>query len=915
MKRKISEILTLSSLLAVFVISLTIIQPAQAASWVTNSPMTVARYGHTATMLPSGKVLVTGGIGTNSVLNSAELYDSANGTWINTGSLNEARYAHTATLLPNGKVLVIGGISASFFPSPIASAELYDPGTGIWTPTSPDPVGRYAHTATLLPNGKVLVVGGSSSSLPGDAGLSSAMLYDPSTETWTDAGTMNAGHTGHTATLLPNGKVLITGGTLVGSGLAATVANTVELYNPTDGTWTMTGPLNTARYVHTATLLPNGQVLVAGGYGTNGTLGSAELYNPSNETWTMTGALNTARYDHSATLSPDGKVLVAGGDYSDLNTNVIISTAELYSPSDGTWTPVASLNNARYAHSATLLPGGNVLITGGLGYNGIGFFGFPATAPLSSTEVYDPGISPATGTSSETGKLNILHRISSTASLLTNGQVLVAGGWMSSGDVSGAELYDPLAGSWLTTASMATARDSHTATLLPDGRVLVAGGYNYDIRNILSSAELYDPVAKTWKGALPMNSFRENHTATLLPNGKVLVAGGLFNNSAEIYDPATGTWTLTGSMNVQRYFQTATLLPNRKVLVTGGYYPIHSSAELYDPESGTWSMTGAMNTARRNHSATLLPNGKVLVAGGFGSGDVYLASAEIYDPAIGAWTTTGTMTVARNSHTAILLSNSKVLVQGGFTSNGVTDSSELYDPASGVWTTAGPMVYARFSQTATLLANGKVLVAVGGGSSSGDSSELYDMGIGYSNAWQPQITAVTSPLNLGSSLVVTGAKFQGIAEGSSGNTQDSSADYPLVQLRSIESGQTVFLSSTNWGTNSFTSLPVWNFPPGHALATVFVNGIQSTSSVVNISVSMPTATTLTGAQQVNGAFQFSFTNNPGALLGVLVTTNLSLPLTNWTQLGGVVEIAPGQFQFNDPQATNGGQRFYSLFAP
>ena len=195
------------------------------------------------------------------------------------------------------------------------------------------------------------------------------------------------------------------------------------------------------------------------------------------------------------------------------------------------------------------------------------------------------------------------------------------------------------------------------------------------------------------------------------------------------------------------------------------------------------------------------------------------------------------------------------------------------------------------------------------------STELYDVGLGYSNKWQPQITTATSPLNLGGSLVVTGAQFRGIAEGSGGNSQDSSTDYPLVQLRSIESGQTVFLLSTNWSTNSFSSAPVWNFPPGWALATVFVNGIQSTSSIVNISVPVPATTTLTGNQMTNGQFQFGFTNNPGALFGVLTTTNLTLPITNWTKLNGVVEISPGQFQFTDPQATNGGQRYYNIFAP
>ena len=266
-----------------------------------------------------------------------------------------------------------------------------------------------------------------------------------------------------------------------------------------------------------------------------------------------------------------------------------------------------------------------------------------------------------------------------------------------------------------------------------------------------------------------------------------------------------------------------------------------------------------------------------------------------------------------------MLPNGKVLVAGGgFGSNSLTNSAELYDPATGIWLNTGVFVVARYNHTATLLSNGKVLIVGGyaGGTSSLSNSDLYDVGLGYTNTLQSQVTAITSPFSLGTGLVVTGAQFRGISEGSSGNTQDSSTDYPLVQLRSIESGQTVFLSATNWSTNTFASTAVWNFPPGYALATVFVNGIQSTSSIVNISVPIPATTTLTGtAILTNGPLQFCFTNNPGALLGVLATTNLSLPLTNWTRLGGVTEVAPGQFQFSDPQATNGGQRFYSLFAP
>jgi|ERR1039457_6499372 hypothetical protein len=254
-----------------------------------------------------------------------------------------------------------------------------------------------------------------------------------------------------------------------------------------------------------------------------------------------------------------------------------------------------------------------------------------------------------------------------------------------------------------------------------------------------------------------------------------------------------------------------------------------------------------MNAARGYSSkgVSLLPNGKVLVEGGYAGGSVWLSSAELYDSASGTWTVTGSLNNGRARHTATLLPNGKVLVAAG-ENPGDTNSTELFDPATGTWTTTGILPVACDSHTATLLPNGNLLVAGGNGSGVLTNAELYDVGLGYSNSWRSQISAITSPLALNNNLVITGLQFRGISEGSGGDMQNSPADYPLVQLRSLESGQTVFLSSTNLGINSFTSLPVWNFPPGYALATAFVNGIQSTSSIVNISVPVPTGTTLTG---------------------------------------------------------------------
>jgi len=169
-----------------------------------------ARAGHTATMLENGKVLVAGGFNRRSdpsALASAELYDPATGTWTNTGQLATGRYGHTATLLPNGMVLVAGGLDSTGLPS--ASVELYDVATGAWTATGSLINVRELHTATLLPNGKVLVVGGRGTS----GVLATAELYDPPTGAWAAAGShLNNAHQSHTATLLADGSVLVAAG-------------------------------------------------------------------------------------------------------------------------------------------------------------------------------------------------------------------------------------------------------------------------------------------------------------------------------------------------------------------------------------------------------------------------------------------------------------------------------------------------------------------------------------------------------------------------------------------------------------------------------------------------------------------------------------------------------------------------------
>jgi len=351
--------LLLAALAAIFSL------PAQAAGWTATGSMPAARYYHTATLFPNGAVLVAGGLDNNHIsLASAALYDPTIGTWIATGSLATARYAHTATLLPNGKVLVAGGYNNQSTIISLASAAVYEPVTRTWAATGTMSTARAGHTATLLPNGKVLVAGGFNTS--GNTALASAAVYDPATGTWTATGSMPAARSGHTATLLPNGKVLIAGG----SNNSGTALASAAVYDPATGTWAATSSMPAARYYHTATLLPNGKVLVAGGayyYNNNFfVLASAAVYDPATGTWAATSALPEARRGHTATLLSDGKVLVAGGlggcGVAACNN---LASAEVYNPATGTWTATSTMTTASDSHTATLLPNGKVLVAGG----------------------------------------------------------------------------------------------------------------------------------------------------------------------------------------------------------------------------------------------------------------------------------------------------------------------------------------------------------------------------------------------------------------------------------------------------------------------------------------------------------------------------------------------------------------------
>jgi hypothetical protein len=341
-------------------------------------------------------------------------------------------------------------------------------------------------------------------------------------------------------------------------------------------------------------------------------------------------AMHIARASHTSTLLPNGKVLIAGGFAGSGGEYNPYRTAEVFDPNSGSFQLVAEMSIGRSGHTATLLKNGKALIVGGW----TGRYDLRGSA-----EIYDP----ATNAFTPTGNL-VVERAGNTATLLADGRVLIAGGEdRQENAIASAEIYDPGTRKFSLTSSMTDPRGSHTATALMDGRVLIVGGGSghYPSQNVYRSAELFDPATGKFSSTGQMTVGRHKHAAILLRSGKVLIVGGSDNRdwhgeyaSAEIYDPASGTFAVTGAMSTARFKLPAAvaLLSNGKVLVAGG----GPFAELYDELTGSFTkVSGSLGAARFFASATLLPDGKALITGGYaesGGGLPATPAAWLYQP-------------------------------------------------------------------------------------------------------------------------------------------------------------------------------------------------------------------------------------------------------------------------------------------
>ncbi|MEJ7731734.1 MAG: kelch repeat-containing protein [Polyangiaceae bacterium] len=378
-----------------------------------------------------------------------------------------------APVAPGGPCTVTLRWDAAGLTYPVLVDPLWSTADSLGTP-------RGHHQATLLANGRVLVTGGSSANFTDNAAYATAEIYDPVIDSWAATGSMAAARLEHVAALLPDGRVLVAGGRSdwLGVGLAS-----AETFDPVDGTFTPTGSMGPGRAAARASALPSGKVLVTGGIDAAGSaLASAQTYDGAADAWAPAGSFVGARAHHTATTLVDGRVLVLGGHQSQTSSSDDYPTsASVYDEGVGGWQPVADWQNARGWHTATRLQDGRVAVIGG----------FIVSTFLAFTDVYDPG----TNTWSSAPDVP-LGRDQHTATLLDNGNVLVTGGEVPGGmpgvsyPTNDAWLLTADASVWAATEPTVASRYAHTATLLDDGRVLLVGGFLVDFNNYPAQADV-----------------------------------------------------------------------------------------------------------------------------------------------------------------------------------------------------------------------------------------------------------------------------------------------------------------------------------------------------------------------------------------------------------------------------------------
>ncbi len=582
--------------------------------WTMTGTMNTPRGRACAVLLNDGRVLVAGGIGGSGsqILASAEIYDPATGRWAAAGTMSAGRTAPAMAVLADGRVLVVSGYSYS------TTCDLFDPATGQWRATASligEPSGE--HSLTRLHNGMVLLAGG----WGGTKGmLKQCALYDPATESWRATGSLSRGRCDHQAFLLPDGRVMIVGGIdahVAGQDNTCYALATSEIYDPNAGTWAAGPTLPLEESYFAGTMLPTGLLWCGVGGKRNGPadpelqhLGTF-LLDYSVSRMSAGDQLPSPSIWPTLTMTPAGFGALLGGTTDCVGS--IQAQSKRYAFEASAWeTPAGIPTLAIVGHTATLLATSppRIMVVGGRS----------TSALAATTLLINAGdVHPATASA---GPSLLRARFEHTATLLQDGSLLIVGGTdgTTPGGIGTVERYNPQSG-MDTVATLPEPRFFHTASLLPSGNVLVAGGTS---SGTLASCYVYDPACDEWLQTAPMNAPRWGHNATVLPSGAVLVSGGYGASnkpisSCEIYDERTRGWITVGPLATARARHTATLLPTGQVLVSGGLDGSNTSlrtTEIFSPVSRTWRAGSDLPEAVYAHAAAVLPDSRLLICGG-----------------------------------------------------------------------------------------------------------------------------------------------------------------------------------------------------------------------------------------------------------------------------------------------------------
>lgn len=817
--------------------------------WTATGAMKARRAYFTLSVLPDGKALAAGGYYYDEsahYLNSSEIYDPLTNTWTMTGnSMSTARRKHTATVLLDGRVLVAGGQNSD---GTIKTAEIYDPATGLWTTTGSMTQQRYGHTATRLQDGRVLVVGGCFTTELTSACTIITEIYDPVSGTWQSGAYFPTGQArmNHTATLLQDGSVLVAGGYRVATSfpspaVAKTYNNAYRLFS--GGTvWVDAGTMTAApqgRSEHSAVVRRDGKVLIVGGYYSseisNGYVASTEIYDPNASTnqWTNLGKpLDYGQRSAPSVLDANGSYILLGGEFNGSSSDIYYMDINKNNPPD-TWHRLfGDLPVQRSYHAAAVLPGGVILVAGGRDVDG-------SVVNSAETNRFTSGVGAVGDLRSAT-----FGFYRSSATLMPNGDVMITGGSPPQGSTNPTACHN-LVSYWdfqndtfpEPGPAMIRPRCGHSTILLPDGRVLVLGGATSVSGGASGTGEIFDGTS--WTRLTVTGLTFEDHKAVLLPNGTVLVMeGSAFDaNSDDVYifDPVDLSFRLALNQPTGTYNGfTLTLMKNGKVLILGS--KSSETVEVFDPVSETFTTVPSPSPLAlfNNHDAVLLPDGRVMVSGGQATGGYPRQETYFFDPQTNGWKTGPMMISGRHYHQMLVLPDGRPVVIGGMAKTGAvndpaTTKIEIYDPRDDAWHSAGDLLEARRSHETLLTLTGQILII--GGLDEFNNPLMNVERFRFPNIstsstlWKPTVTQASCVnCNGNRQIELTGSDFTAAWEGSSGLTNQSAANQPLVQLIRLDNGQMEWLRPEQVSDTGYLSKPIPGFPDGPAMVFVYVNG-------------------------------------------------------------------------------------------